>query len=435
MKSFYFKITLCLVLSGILFTRQLQAQQTRIFNTENSGLPHNWVTAIAIDAHGNKWFGTVNGELVKYDDVNWTVYNISNGLSITTIAIDQQDNKWLGTEDYVFPDPGELIKFDNTGRTVYNSSNSGFPNTRVSAITFDSLGNTWIGTWGAGVLKFDGTKWTAYDNTNTSLSDNNIRSVAIDKMGNKWIATGSEISKFNDTNWTTYSYSKSIIPYYNGNGGINSIAFDKTGNKWFGVGGDWNIGAAGGVAEFDDVNWTLYDSSNSGLLYGVYSIAIDVQGNKWFVCNDGLHGAFAEFDGTTWTVYNSENSGFPDGTIESLVIDDKGNKWFTTWNSGVVKFNENGITTGINGNISVRSDNFTVYPNPAKDLISINGLSMGMVQVFNSSGQIVKSFQIERMQSKMDISNLVDGIYTVRVTTVDGVAAQKLLKINNYLTQ
>ena len=83
-----------------LFTQQL-SQQVRIFNTGNSGLPHNQVTSIAIDAQGNKWFGTFYGEVVKFDNVNWTVYDSTNsGLPgeyrISSIAIDAQDNKWLG---------------------------------------------------------------------------------------------------------------------------------------------------------------------------------------------------------------------------------------------------------------------------------------------------------------------------------------------------
>jgi ligand-binding sensor domain-containing protein len=63
-------------------------------------LPDNRVYAIAIDGQGNKWIGT-RGGLVKFDGVNWTVYNTSNsGLPdnyVRAIAIDGQGNKWIGT--------------------------------------------------------------------------------------------------------------------------------------------------------------------------------------------------------------------------------------------------------------------------------------------------------------------------------------------------
>jgi hypothetical protein len=37
-----------------------------------------------------------------------------------------------------------------------------------------------------------------------------------------------------------------------------AIAIDGQGNKWIGIGG-------GGLAKFDDVNWTVYNPLNSGL--------------------------------------------------------------------------------------------------------------------------------------------------------------------------
>jgi ligand-binding sensor domain-containing protein len=44
---------------------------------------------------------------------------------------------------------------------------------------------------------------------------------------------------------------------------------------------DWNRWG-GGLAKFDGVNWTVYNTSNSGLPDNyVYAIAIDGQGNKW----------------------------------------------------------------------------------------------------------------------------------------------------------
>jgi ligand-binding sensor domain-containing protein len=45
-----------------------------VYNTSNSGLPDNSVSAIAIDAQGNKWIGTLGG-LAKFDGSSWTVYN------------------------------------------------------------------------------------------------------------------------------------------------------------------------------------------------------------------------------------------------------------------------------------------------------------------------------------------------------------------------
>lgn len=69
------------------------------YNTANSGLPNNYVTAIAIDNNGTKWIATSNG-LAAYDGTTWMVYNTSNsGLpmnNLTSIAIDENGVKWIG---------------------------------------------------------------------------------------------------------------------------------------------------------------------------------------------------------------------------------------------------------------------------------------------------------------------------------------------------
>ncbi len=86
------------------------------YNRSNSGLPDNWVLAIAIDGQGNKWIGTWWGGLAKFDGVNWTVYNTSNsGLPdnwVRAIAIDGQGNKWIGTARglAVYREGGVILK-------------------------------------------------------------------------------------------------------------------------------------------------------------------------------------------------------------------------------------------------------------------------------------------------------------------------------------
>ncbi|MCS7054098.1 MAG: T9SS type A sorting domain-containing protein, partial [Ignavibacterium sp.] len=69
-------------------------------NTSNSDLPDDYVSALAIDAQGNKWIGTYGG-LAKFDGTNWTVYKTSNsGLpnnEVRALAIDALGNKWIGT--------------------------------------------------------------------------------------------------------------------------------------------------------------------------------------------------------------------------------------------------------------------------------------------------------------------------------------------------
>jgi ligand-binding sensor domain-containing protein len=81
------------------------------------------------------------------------------------------------------------------------------------------------------------------------------------------------------------------------------------------------------VSKFDNTNWTSYNTSNSGLANNrVIAIAIDASGNKWF----GTEGGVSKFDNAKWTTYNTSNSGLTDYHVYAIAIDTSGNKWFGT---------------------------------------------------------------------------------------------------------
>ena len=101
-----------------------------VYDTSNSGLPHNDICLMAIDNQGNKWMGPgqtglgisqIQTGLVKFDDTSWTVYNTSNsGLPenyISAVAIDQMGNKWIGTG-------GGVAVFNETGVSVEEKEQS-----------------------------------------------------------------------------------------------------------------------------------------------------------------------------------------------------------------------------------------------------------------------------------------------------------------------
>ncbi len=103
--------------------------------TTSDGLVNNWVNAIAIDANGNKWFGTIGG-VSRFDGINWTNYTTTNGLAenyVITISIDAVGNIWFGTTGGV-----SKLEDEPTGITdpmVNNKSGDGltiYPNPSIN---------------------------------------------------------------------------------------------------------------------------------------------------------------------------------------------------------------------------------------------------------------------------------------------------------------
>jgi ligand-binding sensor domain-containing protein len=163
-------------------------------------------------------------------------------------------------------------------------------------------------------------KWKHYSNAFVD----GVISIAVDEENSIWFGTRKGVVKFDGTNWTIYNTSNSGLAHNY----VRSIAVDKLGNLWSGTGG-------GGASKFDGNNWITYKTSSSGLVSNyIYAIAEDQEGNIWF----GTYSGVSKFDGTTWTAFNTSNSRLASNQINSIAVDQDGNLWFGTNGKGVSKF-------------------------------------------------------------------------------------------------
>jgi hypothetical protein len=71
-----------------------------------------------------------------------------------------------------------------------------------------------------------------------------------------------------------------------------------------------------------------------------------------------------------------------------------------------------------------------IYPNPAKDFISIRGLSgSGQLRLLDASGALLQQINIMTAQSSnIDISKYPHGVYIMQFVTEKNIVSQKLLK-------
>lgn len=136
-------------------------------------------------------------------------------------------------------------------------------------------------------------------------------------------------------NWTIYNSTNSGLTF----DVISDIEFDSEGNKWI---ASWSNSSSGGIAKFDDLNWTIFNTSNSNITDNrVVDIAIDKLDIKWIgTRQNGL----VRYDDNTWTTYTMINSGLPNDNIDCVVTDNNDNVWIGT-SSGLTKFDGNIWTT------------------------------------------------------------------------------------------
>ena len=59
----------------------------------------------------------------------------------------------------------------------------------------------------------------------------------------------------------------------------------------------------------------------------------------------------------------------------------------------------------------------SVYPNPSKGEVTIEGVEVAEIKVYNSLGQMVKTFQ---GSNEINVSGLPEGVYLLRIMDADG---------------
>jgi hypothetical protein len=102
--------------------------------------------------------------------------------------------------------------------------------------------------------------------------------------------------------------------------------------------------------------------------------------------------------------------------VEQLVLDEEGDLFILDFHYST--------TDGIDDQ---HGSMLTLYPNPAKDRVVIEGVEAAEVQVYNAIGQVVKTVQ---GSNEINVSGLPAGIYSIRVTMNDGnLFLNKIIKL------
>lgn len=336
-----------------------------IYDTANSDLPDNYIWSMALDNEGNKWLGTFDNGLAKFDGNNWVIYTTDNsnlpGNYIQTLDIDSDGNIWIASAEHSYEGPVSglgLTKFDrDTTWITYNCENSQSPCADIIDICIHE-NIIWLGST-KGIIRFDGMNWTVYDTSDYNLSGNNVESIAIDSSGNLWAGVyNMGLVMFDGSDWTHYNTSNSDLP----EDGVRTIEVAPN--------GDVLIGTDFGYIEFDGTDWHEYDFSYGPGLFPEYfnGISFEMGFIKWLATDAGL----LQLYGMNWEIYNTYNSEFPIDIINGVVVEENGNKWASSFGGGLVVFNENGV-------VSIKDDSglpedfilFQNHPNPFNNSTTI----------------------------------------------------------------
>lgn len=298
-----------------------------------SGPPVVWTTfvpetsrkliALTVDNRGAKWVGT-DGDgamALSPDNQRWVPMSTpgrKEANTVTDITIDRDNNIWVGTliGVAVVSSSGQTMETYTTGNEL--------PAASLQDVAIDSAGNPWFATWGGGVSTLDratGT-WTRYTQTE-GLLDGRVAFIRIDAENNKWFGTALGVSVLTASGeWREYGPASGF-----GQAPVWAIVGDIDGNLWCATRG-------GGVVVLSPEGQVLatYTTENGLPHNTVNDVMIDTNGNKWFATDNGL--AMLARDGTTMTTFTAEN-GLGSNTVTALSLDSAGNVWAATYGGGL----------------------------------------------------------------------------------------------------
>lgn len=237
--------------------------------TEQQGLPSNTVQTVMADYENNIWAGTLNGGAIQFVSEAFTRYTEKEGLSsqnVTAVCQDQQNNTiFIGTADGLYTlhendlkkidqlpqlthanisslaidSKGQLWLAAQTGLFVLEKNKNTYRLLKAinevngqaivspQKIIHDHRGNTWVATYGSGLLLFSSAGNRIF-NTTAQFISNKILTVFEDSRSHIWVGT-------QDAGVYTYdgiSFKKTAIA----DKAVWSIAEGENGDMYFGTG-------------------------------------------------------------------------------------------------------------------------------------------------------------------------------------------------------
>lgn len=458
--------------------------------TPNNGFPDVITCQVTEDISGNIWLTTYfnNKKLIKFSDTGWEEVLIS-GLPadrLIPIESDNSGNLWIG---FGYSGYG-VAKYDGSSIDIYNMINVGLSDDHIEVIQKDNEGNLWFAHdfMADGLTKFDGSEWTTYDITD-GLAANRVNDIEIASSGGVWFATSDGVSRYNGSNWYSFTRENSDINGDWSEANINAVEEDLTGRVWC-SGNEMSVINKEQITFFEDDNF---------IFNYIYDILCDNEGNLWFATNgNGVYklsycgsntgtdvittcDSYVWIDGNTYTSNNNsatytltnvngcDSVVTLDLTINTVDVTVAENEYTLTANvSGAcyqwIDCNDNNnhitgetsqsFTATENGSFAVIVDNglcidtstcytinsvgineienlpIDIYPNPTRGIIEIDFTDekIHKISIIDIFGKIIIEKSNVMQREKIDLSDSDNGLYIILIETDKEIYSSKIIK-------
>lgn len=303
--------------------------RTVCYRTHNSGITSNNLTKVIVDKNNNKWIGTFNRGLLKFDGRNWIPHNDNGRLGdaqITDLLMDRNNRLWISTTT-------GLTLFDGVN---YQNLTSNLPSNTVNVLEEDKNGNIWIGTY-KGLAKYSNGSFQIFNISNSPLLDDNITSIAALADGSVAIGTSiAGIYFYNGIKWTEYNIKSIFYDDMLSNFTIDIIQ-DLNGTIWAFVQGVPSENTRSSMLKFQDGYWEKF-SLPIQFQVSIVSFNLDLSNTLWVSSTTGL---VKYIPSQIARMFNTPEYNFYVKHTTSSSMDKNGDIWIATMGGGIIKFKKN----------------------------------------------------------------------------------------------
>lgn len=318
----------------------------------STGLSNNYVSKIAEDDLGVKWFASEGG-LNSFDGINFKLYKPEGRYSalqnenIETVFKDSWGYIWVGTKS------GGISRYDPR-KDVFESFNdqitdgNDFSALRITSMLEDAEGNLWVGTWRDGLFKLSGED---FHREEAFVKGTVIHDLTIDPHGNIWAVSSKRLFKYDPSENRLNGIDIEV-------GDGMSLCFDEKEDRLL-------IGASRGLFEFNTANYQLreFPASEAADLRGINAVNVDKKGRIWVGSwTEGLHYLSPQqdsFQKLSLLPDNLKNSNYE--VVLDILIDNEDVLWVATGYGGVVRINPNNsidfLTNNFNNEVNLPDNN------------------------------------------------------------------------------
>jgi Secretion system C-terminal sorting domain/Beta-propeller repeat len=360
------------------------------------------------------------------------------------MKFDTQGSRLYGT----YLERGFLSGFDidNAGNFIFSGAIRTVPSTFFTTTIGCHQPNFVGGITDGYIMKFNPTVtsklWATF------FGGNNLDSIGSPVFYDNVIYFGGSTKSTNNIA-TTGSYQPAIVNNVNYDGFITSFTTDGV-QQWgtyYGGTGDDSLGIVINNSKIY-ITGSTNSASNIATLGSYQDTYIPTYYNSTLVYKNAFFGEF-NLDGTrNWASYYNEvnygsivfsdfNGFYLTGQTASVTGVATAGSWQPNFNAGVTTVSGqipyNGFISKFEfvplSTTSFSDANFTITPNPVKDILNINtkgNIQVSSISVYNTLGQLVL---VNSNQNKViDVSSLTTGNYFIKIVSSEGISNGKFIK-------